>query len=980
MKTFIRRAFSHLPLRVVITAVVIALLTVTALVTWFLTFRNGRASIHELADQLGREGMENIRQHLERYTAAPVLVNEINSFAFFHDPYLGTPAAVPRMGDRFLEEIAKFDTITSVGYSDEQNESIAVGRQILGVPLVLGVSGKATQFHQEAYELDQTGQRLKRFYRSSLPYDPRLRPWYQVARAVREEAWSPVYLMTTGDPAIDAVLPVYFPDGRLRGVFDTTLTLAGIDRFLETIHVTAHSRAFIIDRQGMLMASSTAATPAAPSGDRAEPSPGSKADDAMVRAGSRVIMSHLAAGDTMEAERQFSLRMNGTRHVMHVAPFRSGPGIDWLIAEVIPETDFAEHIYDDMRTTAIFVAFLLLFSGYAALLLARRVTSPLEVLSRMARALAAGDLSQTIRLEGTDEIGNLASSFNTMAGELRRSFVSLAESESRYRAFVSDSSSGIFRFETRAPMPLGISEEDQMDWFYRHFLLAECNEAAVWMLGHRRERDILGMDPGAWLPRSDPSSVEAVRALVRSAFQAASLECARPSPDGSMQWLLTSVTGVVNAGNLVRVWVVMRDISDRRKAEEALRQSEIRYRAIFHRSAVSLWEVDTSELRRERARLKSAGYQDLTEHLKANPQLASRALHLARVVDVNEATLRLFEAKSREELLGPIDLTFDPESLADLLPEALGKAERGSQYDIETTVPSRTGRMLNVIMHFSIPAEGEGLSTTLVSVVDITKRTQAEQEKAWLEEQLRQSQKMESVGRLAGGISHDINNLLTPILGYSELLLDEKAAGKKDAARIILGAAQRIRDLSNKLLAFSRKQHLSKSVADLRAVVRDFQAFLRRAIKDAVEMRVEIPDEIGLVAVDIGQVEQVLMNLAINAQDAMPDGGVLTFAVHDVLLDEEWGRNNPDMSPGPYVALTVSDTGTGMDQATRKRIFEPFFTTKEPGKGTGLGLSTVYGIVKQHSGHIEVDSEPGWGTVFTVYFPRFPGTEDPAHG
>ncbi|HTP60405.1 MAG TPA: ATP-binding protein, partial [Spirochaetia bacterium] len=395
--------------------------------------------------------------------------------------------------------------------------------------------------------------------------------------------------------------------------------------------------------------------------------------------------------------------------------------------------------------------------------------------------------------------------------------------------------------------------------------------------------------------------------------------------------------------------------------------------------AVSLWEVDTSELRRERARLKSAGSQDLTAHLKANPELATRALHLARVVDVNEATVRLFEAKSREELLGPLDLTFDPQSLSGFLPEALGKAERGSQYDIETTVPSRTGRMLNVIMHFSIPAESEGLSTTLVSVVDITKRTQAEQEKAWLEEQLRQSQKMESVGRLAGGISHDINNLLTPILGYSELLLDEKPAGKQDAARIILGAAQRIRDLSNKLLAFSRKQHLSKSVTDLRTVVADFQAFLRRTIKDTVEMRVEIPDEIGLVAVDIGQVEQVLMNLAVNAQDAMPDGGVLTFALHDVLLDEEWARSNPDMSPGPYVALAVSDTGTGMDQATLKRIFEPFFTTKEPGKGTGLGLSTVYGIVKQHSGHIEVDSEQGWGTVFTVYFPRFTGPQDPAH-
>ncbi len=306
-------------------------------------------------------------------------------------------------------------------------------------------------------------------------------------------------------------------------------------------------------------------------------------------------------------------------------------------------------------------------------------------------------------------------------------------------------------------------------------------------------------------------------------------------------------------------------------------------------------------------------------------------------------------------------------------PEAIARAESGKQHDVETTVRSRTGRRLNVIMHFDVPAVHDALSSTLVSVVDITKRTQAEEERSRLEEELRQAQKMEIVGRLAGGISHDISNLLTPILGYSELLQSGAEQVRQDAAEVILGAARRIRDLTHKLLAFSRKQRLTKSVADLRVVVRDFQMLLRRTIANTVEIRVECPEELGLVTVDVGQVEQVLMNLAVNAQDAMPGGGALTFALRDAVIDEEWTRGHPEMTAGEYVCLTVSDTGTGMDEATRRRIFEPFFTTKETGKGTGLGLSTVYGIVRQHGGLITVDSEPGWGTVFTIYFPRMSG-------
>ncbi len=968
MTTIVRRAFSHSSLRIVITATIVILLTLTAGVTWFFTFRNGQVSIRELASQLGRQSMANIRQHLETYVSTASMINDLNSFAFG----LGdvTDVSTDRLARRFRAEIDRFENVTSVGYSDEQRESVAVGRGIMGFPLAIALSGQGTGYYFDAYALDERGSRGELFYHSQQTYDPRMRPWYQDAARARAATWSEVYLMTSGDAGIDAVKPLYASNGQLRGVLDVTLTLTAMGTFLKSIRVTEHSEAFILDRSGMLVAASTVASPFATNGPRLERLLASASDDPVVRTGARKIARELRTGDTMGAARQLSLDIGHQRQIMYVSPFRGGPGLDWLIAEVVPESDFAQHIYDDMRSTAILVAVFLLLSVFVALLLARRVTAPLVLLNGMARSLAAGDLSRTIQLEGTDEIGQLAASFNVMAAALRRSFASLAESEARYRAFVADNAAGIFRFEARAPMPLSISEDDQVEWFYRHFVLAECNEAAVRMLGRRSEQDILGADPGVWLPRADPASIDSLHAMIRASFQIASSESSRSDSKGKVRWLLNSVSGVVDSGALIRIWGVMRDISDRKEAEEALRRSEIRYRAIFHRSAVSLWEVDTSRLRTALSVLHDQGHQDLAGYIDAHPEFVARALHLATVVDVNETTVRLFEAKSREELLGPLDVTFDPAALAGFVPEAIARAEHGKQHDIETTVLSRTGRRLNVIMHFYVPADNDRLSTTLVSVVDITKRTQAEEERARLEEQLRQAQKMESVGRLAGGISHDINNLLTPILGYSELLQGDGEGAKQEAGLVILGAARRIRDLTHKLLAFSRMQRLAKSVVDLRVVVRDFQVFLRRTIATTVEIRVECAEDVGLVTVDVGQVEQVLMNLAINAQDAMPAGGVLTFSLQTAVLDEEWTRSRPGAKAGDYVSLTVSDTGTGMDEATRKRVFEPFFTTKEMGKGTGLGLSTVYGIVNQHDGYIDVDSEPGWGTVFTIYFPR----------
>jgi PAS domain S-box-containing protein len=251
-------------------------------------------------------------------------------------------------------------------------------------------------------------------------------------------------------------------------------------------------------------------------------------------------------------------------------------------------------------------------------------------------------------------------------------------------------------------------------------------------------------------------------------------------------------------------------------------------------------------------------------------------------------------------------------------------------------------------------------------------------ERKRLEAQLFQSQKMESVGRLAGGVAHDFNNLLGVITGYGDLLQRDIGPRHPAFARVaeIRKAADRAAALTRQLLAFSRKQVLEPKVLDLNAVVSDIEKMLRRLIGEDIQLVTVAGRDLGRVKADPGQMEQVIVNLVVNARDAMPQGGKLIVETGNVILDEAYARSRADARPGPHVMLAISDTGHGMNADTLTHIFEPFFTTKEQGRGTGLGLATVYGIVRQSAGHVMVYSEPGQGTTFKVYLPRFVETAE----
>ncbi len=255
---------------------------------------------------------------------------------------------------------------------------------------------------------------------------------------------------------------------------------------------------------------------------------------------------------------------------------------------------------------------------------------------------------------------------------------------------------------------------------------------------------------------------------------------------------------------------------------------------------------------------------------------------------------------------------------------------------------------------------------------DVTERKVAEEKRANLEIQLYQSQKLESIGQLAGGIAHDFNNLLTPILGYTQILLQDipPQDSRHASLRLILEAGEGAKVLTRQLLAFSRKQLLELKEVDLAETVRKFEKILRRTIREDIKIVVKSVSGEAFITADGNQMEQILMNLAVNAQDAMPGGGILEISVDTRVLDQEFSETHTEIPPGSYVVLMVTDTGCGIDKETMAHIFEPFFTTKELGKGTGLGLSTVFGIVKQHGGSILVYSEVGKGSCFKVFFPR----------
>ena len=372
----------------------------------------------------------------------------------------------------------------------------------------------------------------------------------------------------------------------------------------------------------------------------------------------------------------------------------------------------------------------------------------------------------------------------------------------------------------------------------------------------------------------------------------------------------------------------------------------------------------------ERARQREALREQerlLRQIIDANPSLIFVKDWNGRFVLVNQATAHVY-GTTVDALVGKTDGDFNrnTEEVAHFLRDDRDVMSSGQPKIIAeepVTNPAGETRWFQTIK-VPLRSPAEGTATLLGVATEITERKR-------LEEQLLQSQKMEAVGQLAGGVAHDFNNILTAIVGYTDLLAAELGSNVRQLEDLdeIRKAARRAAALTRQLLAFSRKQVLEPRIIDVNSVVLNLDKMLRSLISENIELKTDLADNLGAARADPNQIEQVIMNLAINARDAMPDGGTVTIETGNVTLDDAYAGQHVSVIPGEYVMLAVSDTGCGMDAKTQSRIFEPFFTTKPAGRGTGLGLSTVYGIVKQTGGNIWLYSEPGKGTTFKVYLP-----------
>jgi two-component system, cell cycle sensor histidine kinase and response regulator CckA len=409
-------------------------------------------------------------------------------------------------------------------------------------------------------------------------------------------------------------------------------------------------------------------------------------------------------------------------------------------------------------------------------------------------------------------------------------------------------------------------------------------------------------------------------------------ESVRKRKDGKLIYVAITASPLKDqSGRIVGSSAILRNITERKLMEDAHRRSEASFRSFVENAPYGI--------------------------LKTTPE--------GKIVQANPALVHMLGYASEQEVLG-LNMGKDVYRNAAERDEAtMWSRRQDSVQGVEVDWKDKNGKPFPIRCAAHVVRDRNGKVEFLEGIVEDVSERRA------MELQLRQGQKMEAVGRLAGGIAHDFNNLLGVISGYAELMSEQvgPASDARNSVEQIRKAADRASSLTGQLLAFSRQQVLEAKILDINAIVEDLAKMLPRLLGEDIELQVSLDPQLGAVKADQGQIEQVIMNLAVNARDAMPAGGNLAIRTRRVRFDSEMAAKHPPMTPGDYALLSVSDTGTGMDKQTQTHIFEPFFTTKERGRGTGLGLATVYGFVKQIGGFVWVDSEPGIGSSFAIYLP-----------
>jgi PAS domain S-box-containing protein len=506
------------------------------------------------------------------------------------------------------------------------------------------------------------------------------------------------------------------------------------------------------------------------------------------------------------------------------------------------------------------------------------------------------------------------------------------ENEERYHAFIATNPDAMWRIEFEQPIPLSLAEEELVERIFRLGYIAEANGALAKLADVADLDQLVGSRFADVSARFNPGSREEIVSAIRTRFQSKTAEVTTVDPSGQNVYRLRSHFAIVENDSLRRIWGTTRDISELRRTELSLRAAEKRFRAILEGIQLPALMLSTNG-----------------EALFANPAF----LMLAQ---------RSWEEISRLKWLDGLIPGRDAETwMAALIPDKRGGF---APLHFEGELLPHQGS-LRLIAWDIIGLRGQGEEPAYLAAIgrDITRQKAMELE-------VLQAKKLEGIGRFAAGAAHDFNNMLTLILGHATQLLGSVPQSDPNHKRLeaIEKAVAQCSRLTGQLLAFGRKQPMRPALIELNELIHTEEALLRGMISDRVTLVLRLQSPLGLVYADPDQIRRVLANLVGNANDAMPDGGQLLITTGNFTLESE-SEEYPGVSAGPYVELSVIDTGIGLSEEVRARLFEPFFTTKMPGKGTGLGLAAVYGIVTQSGGHIVVQSEPKMGTRFGVLLP-----------
>jgi two-component system cell cycle sensor histidine kinase/response regulator CckA len=506
------------------------------------------------------------------------------------------------------------------------------------------------------------------------------------------------------------------------------------------------------------------------------------------------------------------------------------------------------------------------------------------------------------------------------------------KNEERYHAFVSTNPDAMWRIEFSEPIPLSLPEDEQIERIYRFGYVAECNAAAARLIGAESAEKLLGSAFEVVAPRADARLREELRSAIRSGFRSATIETRPIDASGQLLYRLRTDFGIVENGELRRVWGTVRDITGLRRTELSLAASERRFREVLEGVRLPAIMMD----------LQGA----ITFANECFLGLSQRSKEEAFALHWLEGVVPAGESRVWKAILQPGE-----------------KAQQATTH-FEGAIIRRDGPQ-HAIEWSTIGLRGQDDRLEEIAAIgrDIT-------HERLLEMEIRQAQKLESIGRLAAGVAHDFNNMLTIILGRTSQLLDQVTESDPKRANIgaIEEAATLCFKLTGQLLAFGRKQSLHPEYILLNETIVSAKAMILNLTGDGIEVNFELDPDLWRVYADGTQIQRALVNLVSNARDAMPEGGKLTIATSNLVINVE-DKAYPGIQPGKYVRLSVSDSGVGLTEEVRKHIFEPFFTTKPAGKGSGFGLATVYGIVTQSGGRILAHGEPQKGATFEILLP-----------